>query len=109
MDPRIHFALNCGAKSCPPIRFYDPEEVNQQLDMATRSFLSQEVTYDESAQTVRTTPLFSLFRGDFGGKKGILKFLHRYDLIPHTDAKLKFTRYNWEEERSKFAAGNGGN
>ena len=21
-DPRIHFALNCGAKGCPPIRFY---------------------------------------------------------------------------------------
>ena len=21
LDPRIHFALNCGATSCPPIRF----------------------------------------------------------------------------------------
>jgi len=25
IDYRIHFALNCGAASCPPIAFYDPE------------------------------------------------------------------------------------
>ena len=23
LDPRIHFALNCGATSCPPIRFLE--------------------------------------------------------------------------------------
>ena len=22
LDPRLHFALNCGARSCPPIRVY---------------------------------------------------------------------------------------
>ena len=22
VDPRIHFALNCGAKSCPPIKTF---------------------------------------------------------------------------------------
>ena len=22
VDPRVHFALNCGALSCPPIRIY---------------------------------------------------------------------------------------
>ena len=26
LDPRIHFALNCGAKSCPPIRIYQEGE-----------------------------------------------------------------------------------
>lgn len=25
LDPRIHFTLNCGAKSCPPILVYTPE------------------------------------------------------------------------------------
>jgi hypothetical protein len=25
VDARIHFALNCAARSCPPIRFYKPE------------------------------------------------------------------------------------
>ena len=26
LDPRIHFALNCGARSCPPIRVYTEEK-----------------------------------------------------------------------------------
>ncbi len=27
-EPRIHFALNCGAKSCPPIKTYSTENVS---------------------------------------------------------------------------------
>ena len=102
MDPRIHFALNCGAKSCPPIRFYEADNVQEQLDLATRSFLSQEVYYHEASQTAKATSLFSFFRGDFGGKKGIRNFLLKYDLIPDTDVKLKFAKYNWEEEPEKY-------
>ncbi|HEX8461365.1 MAG TPA: DUF547 domain-containing protein, partial [Segetibacter sp.] len=33
VDYRIHFSLNCGAKSCPPIAFYKPSDLNRQLDM----------------------------------------------------------------------------
>ena len=28
-EPRIHFALNCGAKSCPPIKTYSADSVSQ--------------------------------------------------------------------------------
>ncbi|MEF8872985.1 MAG: DUF547 domain-containing protein, partial [Haloarculaceae archaeon] len=28
VDPRIHFALNCGAESCPAIRAYTPEAID---------------------------------------------------------------------------------
>lgn len=37
LDPRIHFALNCGAASCPPILAYtgDSHELDNQLNMAT--------------------------------------------------------------------------
>ena len=31
LDPRIHFALNCGAQSCPPIRIYQKEKLEQQV------------------------------------------------------------------------------
>ena len=27
-EPRIHFALNCGAKSCPPIKTFSADEVS---------------------------------------------------------------------------------
>jgi len=34
LDPRIHFALVCAARSCPPIAVYDAAGIDQQLDMA---------------------------------------------------------------------------
>lgn len=36
-DPRIHFALNCGAMGCPAIAVYDESELDEQLDDATAS------------------------------------------------------------------------
>jgi hypothetical protein len=46
-DPRIHFALNCGSASCPPIAEYssDVAELEQQLQMATEgtNLVSDEV------------------------------------------------------------------
>lgn len=33
-DPRIHFALNCGARSCPPIRIFTPENLDEGLEAA---------------------------------------------------------------------------
>jgi hypothetical protein len=30
-DPRIHFALNCGAQSCPPIAVYEADQLDSQL------------------------------------------------------------------------------
>lgn len=38
MDPRIHFALVCGAKSCPPIKVYTPTTLQEGLDSATSAF-----------------------------------------------------------------------
>jgi Protein of unknown function, DUF547 len=31
LDPRIHFALVCGAKSCPPIKLYTPDNLDEGL------------------------------------------------------------------------------
>lgn len=30
-DNRIHFALNCGAKSCPPVKKFSPEAIGEEL------------------------------------------------------------------------------
>ena len=38
VDPRIHFALVCGAKSCPPIKVYTPTSLQEGLDSATMAF-----------------------------------------------------------------------
>lgn len=96
VDPRIHFALNCGAKSCPPIAAYTADDIDNELDTSAQSFLQQSSTYDQSTDTVRTTRLFLYYRGDFGGRCGIYEYLEQYDVIdqgnrPH----VRYDRYDW--------------
>ena len=46
MDPRIHFALVCGAKSCPPIRVFKGEDIDEQLEDDTFAFIEGDVEVD---------------------------------------------------------------
>ncbi len=99
---RIHFALNCGAKSCPPVAIYDYARLDEQLRLATERYLPQYTSYDQERNEVLTTPLFSWFRGDFGKKKGVKNILHSLDLIPNTDVGLKFDDYDWSLHLDNF-------
>jgi hypothetical protein len=103
-DPRIHFALNCGAESCPAIRFYEPENVDDQLDMATELYLDSAVKYDPEAGVARVPRVCLWFRADFGGGDGIRAFLREYDAIPDDAApKLRYHSWDWSKRRGKFA------
>lgn len=96
LDYRLHFALNCGAKSCPPIAFYRSENIDQQLETATKAFLRGEVEYDEAANTVKLPMLMSWFRRDFGGKKKMIELLKQLALIPMDKSPtIKFKEYDW--------------
>lgn len=68
-DARVHFALNCAARSCPPLRgeAYTASRVNQQLDDQTRRYLNApgRVSVDAAARTVRAVQLFEWFSADF--------------------------------------------
>ncbi|MBL0267571.1 MAG: DUF547 domain-containing protein [Chitinophagaceae bacterium] len=57
------FALNCGAKSCPPIAYYKADQLDRQLEIATRNYFETEVTYDSLTNRVMLPVLFSWFRG----------------------------------------------
>jgi len=65
LDYRIHFALNCGAKSCPAIAFYDKEQLEQQLQIAEESFIEQEFLVDEAQNTLACSRIFWLYKKDF--------------------------------------------
>ena len=96
LDYRLHFALNCGAKSCPPIAFYKPENINQQLELATKAYLRGETEYDETTNTVKLPTLMSWFRRDFGGKKKMIELLKQLSIIPaDKNPKIKFKEYDW--------------
>ncbi|WP_267640664.1 DUF547 domain-containing protein [Haloarchaeobius amylolyticus] len=96
VDPRIHFALNCGAASCPPVAEYTAQGIDAELDLATESFLQTECEYDPAERVVHVPKLFSWYRGDFGGKTGIVRFLQEYDVVPaDASPKVAYSEYDW--------------
>ncbi|MDY6764185.1 MAG: DUF547 domain-containing protein, partial [Halobacteria archaeon] len=102
-DYRIHFALNCGAKSCPPIAVYTPDGIDDELDLATDVYLSQEVDYDSQEGVAYVPRLFLWYRGDFGGKRGVLNVLREHDIIPDgIKPKLRYKKYNWDLELGNY-------
>jgi hypothetical protein len=52
MDPRIHFALVCGAKSCPPIKLYSASTLEEGLQGAAEAFCADDVVIDTTARRV---------------------------------------------------------
>lgn len=102
VDPRIHFALNCASKSCPPVGVYTPEGVDAQLDLATRNFLAHEVQVERASSTLVLSQIFKWYSEDFGGKAGIVEFVANY-LPDERDwlrvhwgsLKVKYTPYDW--------------
>jgi glutaredoxin len=71
-DPRVHFALNCGAKSCPPVAAYRGERLDAELAVAAAGFCEHDDNVQiisgngNDAPRVRLSRLFLWYRADFG-------------------------------------------
>ncbi|RYY70320.1 MAG: DUF547 domain-containing protein [Chitinophagaceae bacterium] len=96
LDYRIHFALNCGARSCPPIAFYKSENIDQQLDVATRAYLTGEATYDAAKNRLYLPAIMGWFRRDFKGKRNMLILAKKYGIVPQNkQPSISFKKYDW--------------
>jgi len=86
VDPRIHFAITCGAQSCPPVGAYRASALDQQLDLAARNFLNQAVAVDGQGR-VTCSRILEWYAVDFEAAGGLGAFLARYlDAGPARDA-----------------------
>lgn len=109
-DPRIHFAINCAAKSCPAIRgeAFAGEKLDAQLDDQARAFLNgphgARFKRDGDTLVITTTKIMDWFSDDFekwaGGK---VAFIRKYvpadkqRLIDQAkDIELEFDDYDWD-------------
>jgi hypothetical protein len=95
IDWRIHFALNCGAKSCPPVAIYSVENLEKELDFMTKAYLKEQTSYNSDDKTATSVALFSWFRGDFGGLKGAKNILFEYKITPEKPKNIDFKTYDW--------------
>jgi thiol-disulfide isomerase/thioredoxin len=96
LDKRIHFALNCGAKSCPPIAFYNAENIDQQLNVATKAYLTGEASYNATENKLYLPAIMGWFRRDFGGKKKMINMVKSLNIIPEkANPSIDFKPYDW--------------
>jgi hypothetical protein len=98
-DPRVHFALNCGARSCPPVRVYTGD-LDVELEQVTTAYLSAETDSDPARWTLVLPGLMKLYRADFGGREGMIRFaaarLPDSGWIEEADTlRLSFSRFDW--------------
>ncbi|CAB9521795.1 Glutaredoxin 3 [Seminavis robusta] len=68
LDPRIHFTLWCGAKSCPQLNEFSVENLDEQLQLASESFCLDDnnVVVDENTNTLTLSMIFKWYKSDFG-------------------------------------------
>lgn len=106
-DVRIHFALNCASRSCPPIGVYSAEQIDAQLDLALRSFVDADVTIDPARGEIHLSRIFDWYREDFGGPNGIVQLLRqalpaderRAWLLQAQRGRLVYRPYDWSLNR----------
>jgi Protein of unknown function, DUF547 len=91
LEPRIHFALNCGAISCPPIRAYQAEHLESQLEFATRHYM-QSVRLEHGV--VILPRLLQWYAKDFGNP---LEFVRTYHPDLPVNARIRFDAYDWNK------------
>lgn len=79
LEPRIHMALVCAAKSCPQIRpeAYLGDRLEQQLEDQAVFFANQAeyVRYDADEKKIYLSSILNWYKDDFGGNYGVLSFL----------------------------------
>lgn len=102
IDWRIHFALNCGAKSCPPVAKFTPQSLDSEFDFMTTEYLKEQTTYNKETRTATSVSLFSWFRADFGGLCGARQILVDYKITPEKPKNLDFKTYDWTMSLGNF-------
>ena len=105
-DPRIHAALVCAARSCPPLRreAYVAARLGQQLEDNARQWLADRAlnTFDSEHAQAEVSPIFEWYGKDFdsypGGVEGFLRQYAPPDVkaaLGERKFQIRFKNYDW--------------
>lgn len=113
VDPRIHSALNCGAKSCPPIKTYSTDGIDEQLDLSMQSFLLSPdgLKLKPEKNEIHLSKIFSWYKVDFGNNMnevveklitlGPDSLKEPLAELLKNNAKIVFMPYDWGSNEKK--------
>lgn len=107
LDFRVHFALNCGAKSCPSVQHFTSIGIDEELRIVTKAFLEDNFIIDGS--TITLSKIVGWYASDFGKtKKDILVAMKTFvsaskivQLENITNPKLVYSVYDWSDDSAK--------
>jgi hypothetical protein len=107
-DPRIHFALNCSAVSCPvlPRTAFSPDNLNQELDREARAFFArpENVRVDDAKRTVYFNEILKFYTEDFtpAHASSLIAYAQRYlERTLPADYQVDFIPYDWTVANSR--------
>jgi hypothetical protein len=102
-DPRVHFAINCASRGCPPLRSepYRGDVLDRQLDEMAQAFINDPERNRLEGKTLYVSRIFKWFKGDFDND--IVGFFQKYaqgDLKKRLDSspeeiRVKYLSYDW--------------
>ncbi len=96
-EPRIHFALVCAAKSCPPLRneAFVAEKLDAQLNQQGIDFVNDKYKNEVTAGSAEISKIFDWYGGDFKGI-GKIDLINKYSKVKaNKDAKISYKTYEW--------------
>ena len=102
-DARVHFAINCASKSCPPLisEPYRGATIDSQLSKVTRDFVNAPGSFRLDGDTLWVSSIFKWFSGDFNeDPAGFYRTYAKGELKKQLDEKgdrikVKFLDYDW--------------
>jgi hypothetical protein len=105
-EPRVHFALNCASKSCPPLhnRAFTVENLESALNQLTKDFINHNPfgIVREHSNTISISKIFDWYEADFEKKGSVLSYINRFRDLPIShDTKIQYQDYQWTLNEAK--------
>ena len=99
-DPRVHFALNCASKGCPPLQAgaYLSGTLSEQLHVACRLAMNRDRWVRVDGDKVELTRIFDWYADDFEVDGGsVLMFINSYrdEALPVGTGDFSYMSYDW--------------
>ena len=104
-DPRVHFALNCASRSCPPLQgeAFRGDQLDAQFEKLAKSFVNSErgVRMGQG-NSVELSKIFDWYKDDFAKDGGVIEFINKRRAKPiPKDAKISYQDYDWGLNQAK--------
>ena len=105
-DPRVHFALNCASRSCPPLsrQAFTGGNLDSQFETLAKGYVNSDkgVRFNAAAKTAELSKIFDWYKDDFKGEGGPVAFINKRRSSPiPADAKISYQDYDWGLNEAK--------